>query len=115
MLDDEDWQNRYPEGYKHYYSLYRINVLGLFGMFLKRMRRHKNYPRRGCYAPVYDLMTNEIKTGLMFSVLDGEKVDIIFYDVGSKAINNRMVVNSILEAWMVYRNAIYEEICNVCE
>jgi hypothetical protein len=115
MLDDE-LKIKYPDAYSRLIELQECTVSCVFGRFLKRMRRHGNYPRWGEIAPIFDLQTGEIPTLLGFDVIDkNARVEIIFFSVDTKTIYRRMIVNSIMEAWKVYEGAILESVISYHE
>lgn len=107
-LIDDILQNRYPKQYNIFIKLYLINVRTLLCVFLKRMRRHYNFPRHGYFAPIYDLRTEEVTYGMRFDIKTNGDVLVSYFSVESQTIYREEICKDIQEAWHIYKNNIIE-------
>lgn len=103
-LQDDIWKRDSPDRYALFMKWYGQPLISIHMAFLKRMRRHKNFPRLEYLAPVYDLDTGNIKMGFYFSIINRDNVSIIKRVPGHGV--ERFVVNDLNAAWDVYLKEI---------
>ena len=79
--------------------------MGMFGVFLKRMRRYKNYPRIDSYAPIYSLSNGDILFLMKFMMMKNNKIKIIIIDI---LLNKSysVISDTLGDAWNIYKNEI---------
>jgi hypothetical protein len=103
---DELWIRDYPDAYRRFLEIYGRPILFLHMGFLKRMRRHGDYPREG-YAPIFDLRTGKVSIGLKFKVLKSSEVDILMLDMNTCPDPEAgRIEPSIYAAWNFYLGQI---------
>jgi hypothetical protein len=71
--------------------------------FLKRMRRHKNFPHSGNFFPIFDLISGDIVIGYRFSVISENSVRAQSFD-GTN--NSYEYFDSIDDSWKFLESKI---------
>lgn len=108
LHEDKILHDKYPDKYKLFLDYYNnYTILGMFGAFLKRMRRHKVYPKRNRYAPVYSLDNGNVIYMMKFYVLKNNDVKIIKINNVTNTVES-IVVGNIMESWEMYKQMIMD-------
>ncbi len=111
MNQYDEWSEQYPLACERIIKLYGMSMLGLYGMYLKRMRRYGDFPRWGELLPLFDLSTGNPIALYWFTLQDDERVTILCERPNDEFVRlERTVASSINAAWDIYKDEVYKSI-----